>query len=72
MNKNRFPILFLLIIIFSSCANFEKYTDNYNIKYKAGTNLINEKNEVRPIEIKMPFFWMVRPWKEGKLVTLDG
>jgi len=63
---------FLLIITVSSCSGFQKHFDNYNIKYNADTGLINDKNEVRPVEIKMPFFWMVRPWKEGKLVTLDG
>jgi len=62
---------FLFIITISSCS-FIKYFDNYDIKYKVNNNLINDKNEVLPIEIKMPFFWMVRPWKEGKLVTLDG
>jgi len=63
---------FLTIIIVSSCSGLLKYFDNYNIKINANTNLINDKNEVLPIEIKMPFFWMVRPWKEGKLVTIDG
>jgi len=65
-------ICFLLIITVSSCAGFKKHFDNYDIKFNADTGLINDKNEVRPVEIKMPFFWMVRPWKEGKLVTLDG
>jgi hypothetical protein len=62
---------FLFIITISSCS-FIKYFDNYNINYKVNNELINDKNEVLPIEIKMPFFWMVRSWKEGKLVTLDG
>jgi len=65
-------ICFPLIITVSSCAGIKKHFDNYNIKFNVNTDLINDKNEVRPIEIKMPFFRMVRPWKEGKLVTLDG
>jgi len=29
--------------------------------------------EIVPIEIKSPgFFWMLQPWKEGKLATIDG
>ena len=29
--------------------------------------------EILPIEIRSPgFFWMLQPWKEGKLATIDG
>jgi hypothetical protein len=54
----------LIIIIVSSCSS--------NKKNNADIDFVNDKNEVKPIDIKAPFFWMVRPWKEGKLVTLDG
>ena len=66
---------FLLIIIVSSCSGIKKsngQSPESAEEYIDNTGLINNKNEVRPIEIKMPFFWMLRPWKEGKLVTLDG
>jgi hypothetical protein len=34
---------------------------------------INDSGFVRPLDIKSPgFFWMLRPWKEGKLATIDG
>jgi len=30
-------------------------------------------NKVQPIDIKAPkFFWLLQPWKEGKLATIDG
>ena len=32
-----------------------------------------EKGTIGSIEIKSPgFFWMLQPWKEGKLATIDG
>jgi hypothetical protein len=55
---------FLIIIIVSSCTSYKKNNTD--------TDFVNDKNEVKPIDIKAPFFWKVRPWKEGKLVTLDG
>ena len=39
---------------------------------KEGTAM-EEKEGLQPIDIRSPdFFWLVQPWKEGKLATIDG
>ncbi|MCL2801957.1 MAG: hypothetical protein FWD28_09400 [Treponema sp.] len=54
---------FLIIIITFSCSSINLNED---------PNLITDKNGVKPIEIEMPFFSVLRTWKEGKLATIDG
>lgn len=41
---------------------------------RAAIPLINNNNQVQAIDIRTSprFFWMIRPWRDGKLVTLDG
>jgi PBP1b-binding outer membrane lipoprotein LpoB len=55
--KKIYNIILAVLLVLSSCSSLEKIN--------ADTELINDKNEVKPIDIEAPFFRMVRPWREG-------
>jgi hypothetical protein len=53
----------LLVLLLTTCSG---------IKSKSGT-ATETPTGLHPIDIWSPkFFWLVQPWKEGKLATIDG
>jgi hypothetical protein len=69
MFRKIFYLLFLVIVIIS-CINTK---NNVSPEQMETTVQSEEAREIRPIDIKSPkFFWMLQPWKEGKLATIDG
>jgi hypothetical protein len=69
MFKKILYLLFLVIVIIS-CINTKNNVSSEQIETAVQSE---EAMEIRPIDIKSPkFFWMLQPWKEGKLATIDG
>jgi hypothetical protein len=68
MNARFPPIQFLapallLVLLLTTCSG---------IKSKIGTATETPAG-LHPIDIRAPkFFWLIQPWKEGKLATIDG
>ncbi|MCL2722751.1 MAG: hypothetical protein FWD47_15585 [Treponema sp.] len=56
-------LTFLFIFIATICNTCITYNNEQ----------INIVNGLQPIDIRSPgFFWLLQPWKEGKLATIDG
>jgi hypothetical protein len=69
MFKKILYLLFLVIVIIS-CINTKNNVGPEQIETAVQSE---EAMEIRPIDIKAPkFFWLLKPWKEGKLATIDG
>jgi hypothetical protein len=69
MFKKILYLLFLVIVIIS-CINTKNNVSSEQIETAVQSE---EAREIRPIDIKSPkFFWRLKPWKEGKLATIDG
>jgi hypothetical protein len=69
MFKKTLYLLFLVIVIIS-CINTKNNVGSEQIETAVQSE---EAREIRPIDIKSPkFFWRLKPWKEGKLATIDG
>jgi hypothetical protein len=65
---NTMPLRILTLMVFTILLSCN--TAEFN---KAEIILVNNRNEVQPIDIKAPkFFYLTKPWKEEKLVTFDG
>jgi hypothetical protein len=59
------PLMLLSILLFSTCSGEKSKNDN-------GT-ATDTSTGLHPIDIKASeFFWLIQPWKEGKLATIDG
>jgi hypothetical protein len=69
MFKKTLYLLFLFTFIIS-CINTKNNVGSEQIETAVQSE---EAREIRPIDIKSPkFFWMLQPWKDGKLATIDG
>jgi len=61
----KLKLFLFMIVIIISCKNVKS-----NVDY---TQTEPADGKLRPIDIKSPkFFWMLQPWKDGKLATIDG
>jgi hypothetical protein len=69
MFKKTLYLPFLVIVIIS-CINTKNNVSSEQIETVVQSG---EARGIRPIDIKAPkFFWLIQPWKEGKLATIDG
>jgi len=63
-------IIASVIFLASMCC---KSTKENNVTVVTEDNATATTEGLKPIDIKSPqFFWMLQPWKEGKLATIDG
>ncbi|MCL2441267.1 MAG: hypothetical protein FWD14_05965 [Treponema sp.] len=58
-------IIFLLALLITSCTS-SNHNNRENIRE------FNPADDLQPIDVRMPFFFILQPWKDGKLVTIDG
>jgi hypothetical protein len=76
MYKKTLYILFLIIVIIS-CVNTKnnvspEQTETAVQPEEPDGTTVAERG-IRAIDIKSPnFFWLLQPWKDGKLATIDG
>jgi len=57
-----FLIILLFVLLFINCPVLKHPKDEVNIIKK-----------ITPIDIRTPnFLWLIQPWKDGKLATIDG
>ena len=73
--KYHFHLILLPVtaLLFMNCPVHENTEEPIEDTPVNIQNLINEQNEILSIDIPIPSFsWLIRPWKEEKLATIDG
>jgi hypothetical protein len=67
-------ISLVLVVMVFACTGFRTVYRETTVKEnEVIMNIPQITGEVASIDIKMDkFFWLVQPWKEGKLATIDG
>jgi len=69
--KNLVRNIFLINIFCFLCAGL--FLSCKHRKVIENNNTQNKTIGLQPIDIKAPkYFWMLQPWKDGKLATIDG
>jgi len=76
MVKNKILLALSILLLFSCKTQIDGINKKQTEKLSAGEVIINTPDEagtIGSIDIPAPdFFWMLRPWKQGTLATMDG